>query len=294
MTFEGAYHGVEDLTVPERMKRAIDAGVDQFGGHHMTDVLLGVVRSGEVSEARIDVSARRILRNLFTLGLFDDPFVDAEKTSEIVGRADFVDAGKRAQRESVVLLKAGQGGEVTLPLAEGLRLYVEGVDPVLAAQYGQVVETFDEADVALLGLQTPWEPRNGNFIEKMLHQGYLDFQEPELGRLLAIMKAKPTVVAINLDRPAVIPEIAAEAAGLLGLFGVSDEIVLEAVFGGSNPTGKLPFELPSSMEAVRNQHEDVPYDSEDPLFSFGFGLSYEDPTEDGVDDPAPDEEDDPA
>jgi beta-glucosidase len=126
----------------------------------------------------------------------------------------------------------------------------------------------------------------------MLHQGYLDFQEPELGRLLAIMKAKPTVVAINLDRPAVIPEIAAEAAGLLGLFGVSDEIVLEAVFGRFNPTGKLPFELPSSMEAVRNQHEDVPYDSKDPVFPFGFGLSYEDPAG-GADDPASDGEADP-
>ena len=113
-------------------------------------------------------------------------------------------------------------------------------------------------------------------LEQMLHQGYLDFQEPELGRLLGIMKAKPTIVAISLDRPAVMPEIAEAAAGILGLFGVSDEIVLEAVFGRFNPTGKLPFELPSSMEAVRNQHEDVPYDSENPIFPFGFGLSYED------------------
>ena len=42
LTLEGKYHGVEELTVPERMKKAIDAGVDQFGGHHMTDVLLEV------------------------------------------------------------------------------------------------------------------------------------------------------------------------------------------------------------------------------------------------------------
>jgi len=46
------------------------------------------------------------------------------------------------------------------------------------------------------------------------------------------------------------------------------------VFGKFNPAGKLPFELPSSMEAVRNQLEDVPFDSKDPLFEFGFGLSY--------------------
>jgi len=50
--------------------------------------------------------------------------------------------------------------------------------------------------------------------------------------------------------------------------------LLDVVFGKFNPTGKLPFELPSSMEAVRKQKEDVPYDSENPLFEFGFGLSY--------------------
>jgi beta-glucosidase len=40
------------------------------------------------------------------------------------------------------------------------------------------------------------------------------------------------------------------------------------------PSAKLPFEMPLSMEAVRNQKEDVPYDSEKPLFPFGYGLSY--------------------
>jgi len=277
ITIEGKYHGVEGLSVAERMKKAIDAGVDQFGGHHLTEVLLELVRSGQVDEARLDVSARRLLRNLFQLGLFDDAFVDAGKAGEIAGRADFLEAGKRAQRKSVVLLKAGREGEVTLPLREGLRLYVEDVDPGLAGEYAEVVEALDEADVALVRLQTPFEPRDGDMLEAMFHQGDLDFKEPERSRILDVLRTRPTVVVINLDRPAVIPEIAAEAAGLLGVFGVTDDIALEAVFGRFSPTGKLPFELPSSMEAVRNQKEDVPYDSEDPLFPFGFGLSYEGP-----------------
>ena len=50
---------------------------------------------------------------------------------------------------------------------------------------------------------------------------------------------------------------------------------MDAVFGEFAPTGKLPIELPSSMEAVRAQREDVPFDSEDPLFAFGHGLTYE-------------------
>ena len=277
ITIEGKYHGVEDLAVGERMKKAIDAGVDQFGGHHLTEVLLELVESGKVSDARLDTSARRVLRNLFRLGLFDDPFVDVDAAAEIAGRADFVEAGKRAQRQSVVLLETGHGGTRTLPLEEGVRLYVENVDPAAAGQYAKIVETLEEADAALLRLQTPFEPRDGDMIEAMFHQGDLDFKEPERSRILGVLRTRPTVVVINLDRPAVIPEIAAEAAGLLGVFGVTDDIALEAVFGRFSPTGKLPFELPSSMEAVRNQKEDVPYDSKDPLFPFGFGLSYEGP-----------------
>ena len=57
-------------------------------------------------------------------------------------------------------------------------------------------------------------------------------------------------------------------------FGVSDEALLDVVFGPFAPTGKLPFELPSSMDAVRAQKEDVPFDSKDPLFPFGAGLGY--------------------
>jgi beta-glucosidase len=88
------------------------------------------------------------------------------------------------------------------------------------------------------------------------------------------MAGIPTIVAIYLDRPAVIPEIAERSAGLIADFGAGDTVIFDAIFGRFNPSGKLPFELPSSMEAVRRQKPDLPYDSEDPLFPFGHGLSY--------------------
>ena len=181
----------------------------------------------------------------------------------------------------------GGGDGLSLPLGDGLRLYLENVDGEVASGFGTVVATVQEADVAVLRLQSPFEPRDGDVIEAMFHQGDLDFKEPELGRILGIARAKPTVVVIALDRPAVIPEIASEAVGLIGHFGASDDVLLDAVFGRFSPSGKLPFELPSSMEAVRNQKEDVPDDSEDPLFPFGFGLTYEEPTEEvAADEPA--------
>jgi beta-glucosidase len=72
----------------------------------------------------------------------------------------------------------------------------------------------------------------------------------------------------------VIPEISAAAKGLFGEYGASDKAVLDVIFGKVKPEGKLPFELPSSMEAVRKQRTDVPSDSKNPLYPFGFGLSY--------------------
>ena len=82
-------------------------------------------------------------------------------------------------------------------------------------------------------------------------------------------------MVLYLDRPAVIPEIAGAAKALLAEYGASDAAVLDVIFGRAAPEGRLPFELPRSMEAVRAQKPDVPYDSEDPLYPFGFGLSFE-------------------
>ena len=77
-----------------------------------------------------------------------------------------------------------------------------------------------------------------------------------------------------MDRPAVAPDVIENTVGFLADFGAHDDAVLDIVFGKFNPTGILPFEIPSSMEAVEKQFEDVPYDSENPVFPFGHGLSY--------------------
>ena len=117
------------------------------------------------------------------------------------------------------------------------------------------------------------EPGKG-FLESIFHQGSLAFPEDSVQKLLSIFKSKPTIVSIYIDRAAVIPEIAENASALIGHFGTSDEALLELIFGIVEPSGKLPLELPSSLEAVIQQKEDMPYDSKDPLFPFGYGLTY--------------------
>jgi beta-glucosidase len=267
--------GVEDLTVEQRYKKAIEAGVDQFGGDHTAEIIVGLVRQGDVSQARIDESVRRLLRDKFRLGLFENPYVDPEQARTIVGCPEHQAAADVAQRKSIVLLKNRVSvGGTTLPLSPGTKVYVEGIDPSIAAEYGPVVDRLEAADVAILRVQTPFETGPGFF--GRIHHGNLAFQGEALGHLQDVMRSKPAVIDIYLDRPAVIPELEAEAAALLGSFGASDRALLDVLFGQFAPSGKLPFELPSSMEAVGRQKEDVPYDSENPLFGFGFGLSYDD------------------
>lgn len=267
--------GVEHLNHQERVKKILDAGCDMLGGESCPEVIIELVASGQVSEARLDESVRRILRDKFRLGLFDNPYVNVEAAVQLVGNAQFQAAGEVAQRKAIILLKNGATPAAPLlPLTGRPKLYVENIAPAVANAYGEVVQTVAEADLAILRLTTPWEQREGNLLERMFHAGDLDFKEPEKSRLLGILAQVPTIVVIHLDRPAVIPELAKNSAALLGEFGANDTAVLDVLWGKFNPTGNLPFELPSSMETVRQQKADLPYDSAQPLFPFGFGLRY--------------------
>ena len=264
--------GVEHLTGVERVWKAIEAGVDQFGGESCPHHIVELVKMGELSEARIDESARRLLRLKFQLGLFDNPFVEEAHVSEVLGHPDSMALGRISQQRAMTLIK---NEDKVLPLREQPKLFVKNIDPVIAGQYAQVVPTPEEAEFAVLRLDTPWVPiETKNPFARSFHHGDLDFKEEAKAEILSLLGSVPTIVVLYLDRPAVIPEIAAAAKVVLGEYGADDLAVLNVIFGKAQPEGKLPFELPSSMEAVRRQKEDVPHDLESPLFPFGYGLTY--------------------
>ena len=266
--------GVEDLSEADRVLKIIDAGCDQLGGESRVELVLQLVKEGKLSEERIDVSIKRLLRQKFELGLFDNPFVDESKVDEIVGKEEFKLLGEQTQQEAMTLLK----NEDVLPLSQekdGLKVYIENMDAAVVGEYANVVEKIEDADLAIIRLNTPWYPADTkNPMALGFHHGDLDFKNEEKQRILKLLNTVPTVVDIYLDRPAVIPEIAAASKALIANYGASDKSVCEVLFGHISPKGKLPFELPSSMEAVYKQKADVPYDSENPLFKFGHGLSY--------------------
>jgi beta-glucosidase len=266
--------GLERMTPLQRAGRVLDAGCDQFGGEACPELVVELVRSGALSQRRLDVSVRRLLREKFVLGLFDRRHVDPRAAEQTVGRPDFRAAGLAAQRASVTLLRnAAPDSTAHLPLRPGLRVYCAGLSRRLVGRDTVIVDRAGEADVAVLRLQAPYEPRPGT-VAAYFHAGSLAFPPEQLARILGITDAVPSIVDVYLDRPAILTELAAHAATLLVTFGVSDEALLDVLTGRAAPHGKLPFDLPRSMAAVEAGRPDVPFDDPDPLFRHGHGLDY--------------------
>ncbi|MCU1536281.1 MAG: b [Humibacillus sp.] len=261
--------GVEHLDPHGRMELILEAGADQFGGEECVEILLDLVAQGRVTEARIDESAGRLLAVKFRLGLFDNPYVDEEVAAATVGRSDFRAEGYAAQARSVTVLA---DREQTLPIGQGLRVYGERIDSAALDRHGlYAVERPEDADLAIVRLMAPFEPRSDLFLEAWFHQGSLDVPPGLVHRLARIAAVCPLVVDVVLDRPAVLTPLLDAAAVVVGSFGTCDDALLDALTGAVPPQGRLPFDLPRSMEQVRAHAEDVP-GLGDPLFAFGHGL----------------------
>ena len=263
--------GVEHLSELDRVVKIIEAGCDQFGGESRPELVVEAVRTGRVSQDRIDQSVRRLLREKFVLGLFDEPFLDLDHALGTIGRTDFVTEGEAAQRAAIVRLTAADSGPAALPLGTDQTVYVENIAPPAAARLGRVVQDLTDAELAVLRIDAPYEPRPGGF-ESFFHAGSLEFAADERDRITAICAQVPTIVVLFLDRPAVVPEIAGSAAALLVEFGARDDAVVDVLLGAAQAEGRLPFDLPSSTAAVEQSRSDVAFDTASPLFRFGDGI----------------------
>ena len=178
---------MEDLSLEQRVEKAIAAGVDQFGGEASPEVIVQLVQSGRITEERINESIRRLLRDKFRLGLFDNPYLDPDSAEKIVGSQEFKKAGELAQRKAIVLLKnAMSAGGPILPLRNSPKIFVENIKAETAGEYSRVVDRLEEAELAILRLHAPFEPREG-FLESRFHAGDLDFKGEEKRRVLDIL-----------------------------------------------------------------------------------------------------------
>lgn len=263
--------GVEDLAKPDRFALGMNAGLDQYGGTEEVTPLIAAMHKGLVSEARLDAATRANFAPLFAIGLFEQPYVDPEQAATILASPGHWALARQTQSRAMVPLKVPAG---LLPLKPGTRVFLDAVSVEEAKASGLVpVNDPALADVAIVRIHAPFKPEHpGYLFGSFQHEGDLDFKpgDEQLERVRSLARKLPTVTAVYLDRPAVLTAIASLSTGLFAEFGASDAAILDVLTGAEEAQGKMPFELPSSMEAVRNQRPDIPHDSKAPLFPLGF------------------------
>ena len=291
--------------------RSINAGMDMAmiptDYRRFIATLIELVEEGTVPMSRIDDAVRRILRVKAAMGLLDADFSPrADRALEAsFGSEAHRAVAREAVRKSLVLLK-NEGGALPLSTDAG-RIHVAGraADDIGIQSGGWTIHWQGEAGpvttggtTILEGLRNEVAPgtevtfsEDGTGAEgadvAVVVIGEEPYAEMEGDRLDLTLPASqialvqdvaatgvPTVVVLISGRPLIINEAleAADAFVAAWLPGTEGDGVADVLLGAHSPTGRLSFSWPRSMDQIPINRGDEPYD---PLFPFGFGLTYE-------------------
>lgn len=117
--------GVKDLSNTEKIGEFLKAGSHQDGGASDPQPFLDALDEGLITEAQIDAAAQKALEVMFSLGIFENPYVDVGMAERIVGSRENLAVGVDAMVRSTVLLK---NDDSLLPLDKetALSVYFSG------------------------------------------------------------------------------------------------------------------------------------------------------------------------
>ena len=283
--------GVEDLSLTERYKMALEAGINIFSGTADPSKLIETLKTYPDLMPLVDESVHLLLMEKFKLGLFENPYVDVDAATQTVGKAEFQEKADLAHRKSIVLLRnEEENGSKFLPLKAGTKVYFESyrrdqdgkASHVFDGEYeGDIsfVSTPEEADVILLWIF----PRTKSLFASDGSPLYVSLSKNgvDVNHLKQLTVNKLTIMVINYTNPWAINEVYGHGhptiSGVLATFGTTSDALLDIVTGKFNPTGKMPFSTPVSEDMAQNQQSDVPgyMEREDyALFHFNEGMSY--------------------
>jgi len=282
--------GAENLSIKERYKKTLEAGVNLYSGSADPTPLLETVKSGMVDIKLVDNSVYRLLMEKFELGLFENPYVDEKKAAAFVGNPALQAKADLAMRKSIVLLR---NENKALPIKQKTKVYFETYfqkrgapsannvfQPLKNNHDIEFVKTPEEADMILLwitpGSKSLFES-NGSPIYLSLSKNAVD-----INYINALAAKKPTILAVNYTNPWVIDEIYNEQtkkhfAGVLATFGTTTDALLDIITGKFKPSGKMPFTTPISEDQAQQQLSDVPgylKGKQYGLFWYDEGLQY--------------------
>lgn len=278
------------------------AGADVLGGMGVRSTAALV---DEVDEERLTDACRRILVAKFQLGIFENPYVDEDAVYDVVGSEAHKAVAKEAAAKSFTLVKyenaaalEGQKIVVAGELATNVRALNSGwtaKEPVeiagtsileaIQARAGlenvTYIETAGEVPADLSGTTAivVVGEKSGTHDPEWTAAN-LEFPQEQTQLVEALKAAGANVVSVVImNRAYVLTPIAEGSDSVLLVYrpGITcgAEAIAQALYGETAITGKLPFQIPASMEQVQNQREDMPKDIDAPLYDYGFGINVE-------------------
>lgn len=333
------------VDLADAAKQSLEAGLDvELPDPNVNKTLAEQVKAGKIPESLIDQAVSRIIYQKFQLGLFENPFVDADKAAEMTDTAKDRALAAEAARRSIVLLKNQNntlpldktklksvavigpnanrahlggytdpnpprtvsildgvknkvGNAVKVNYAEGVKITKEGgnwfgdtntLNDAASDQklIDEAVKTAKMSDSVILVIGGNEDTNKEGWAEN--HLGDRDSLEL-VGRQNDLVKAvlatgKPTVVFMINSGPLAINYVAENVPAILEGFYLGEETgtaAADVLFGDYNPGGKLTVSFPRSVGQLPIYYNKKPsarrgylFSTTEPLFPFGFGLSY--------------------
>ena len=282
--------------------------VDGIGGEsiRLIDYMEQYTQEGKIDEAILDAAAKRIVKVKFEMGVFENPYCDVEYAVSFVGNEESQKLNLEAAEKAMTLLKndgtlpldpnaeqtilvcgprAGDmdslvGGwssaQEGLTIAGALEAYAGENTTVIyePEDTGRIIELAKDADVIVVSVGEPSYQHDPPW-------GYdtLEITSSQQEILdAAVASGKPVVTVVTGGRPYILTWCDENTNAILEAYYPGSQggiAIAETLYGMNNPTGKTPMQFPRDMESVNNQEGDVSFDLENPLYDYGYGLSYE-------------------
>lgn len=261
-----------------------------------------LVNEGKISIDRINDAVRSILKIKFKLGLFDKPFTDRSFTA-LIGSSEHREVARECVRQSLVLLKnensflplsktagkilvagksadnlgyqcggwtiswQGSSGDITngTTILQAIRNTVSSSTIVSYSEDGAGAENNDLA-VIVVG-ETPYAEFEGDNNNPVV-------STEDLQTILNVKSAGiPFVIVLISGRPLILGNVIEDCDAFVAAWlpGSEGQGVADVLFGDYSPTGKLSFSWAESVSQIPINFGDLNYD---PLFPYGFGLTY--------------------
>ncbi len=281
--------------------------VDGIGGEsiNLIDLMEELTMNGQIDESILTAAATRIVKAKFELGVFENPYCDVEYAVSFVGNEESQKVNLQAAEKAMTLLKndgilplnpdAQQtilvcgprafdmdslvGGwssqQEGLTIADAVAEFAGENTTVLTEKEDVAVikELAQQADIIIVSIGEPSYQHDPVWGYDTLE--IVSSQQEILEA--AVASGKTVITVVTGGRPYILTWCDENTNAILEAYypGVQGGIAIaETLFGINNPTGKTPMQFPRDMDSVNAQEGDISFDLENPLYDYGWGLSY--------------------